>query len=123
MSSPDPPYRPAQSALFVRGLPDNLVPVHSGATVWWSNIKREGEWILPRRFRVFTCMGNVELDLTRARMGEGVSEIEIRCILGNVEIIAPPDIRILCEGEGLAGNFEVVRIGQAPPIPENAPTV
>jgi hypothetical protein len=118
-----PPVRPSQSPLFVRGLPDNIIPLRNGATVWWSNLKRDGEWILPRIFRVFTCMGNAELDLTQARMGEGVSEIEIRCILGNVEITAPPDVRILCEGEGLLGNFEVTRIGQVPPLPENAPTI
>ena len=61
-----------------RALPDHLIPERSGVTVWWSNIKREGEWILPRMFRVFTFMGNVELDLTYARMNPGISEIEIR---------------------------------------------
>ena len=86
MPLPDRPATATPSALLQRLIPDNLVPLRNGVTVWWSNIKREGEWILPRTFRVFTFMGNAELDLTWARMGEGVSEIEIRCILGNVEI-------------------------------------
>jgi len=68
-------------------------------------------------------MGNVELDLTHARLGEGTSEIEIRCIFASVEITAPQDIRILCEGEGLAGNFEVTRVGEIAPLSDNAPTV
>lgn len=68
-------------------------------------------------------MGNVELDLTQARMGEGTSEIDIRCIFANVEITAPPDIRILCDGEGLMGQFEVSRIGEIPPLSDSAPTV
>ena len=106
-----------------RALPEHLIPERSGVTVWWSNIKREGEWILPRLFRVFTFMGNVELDLTYARMNPGVSEIEIRCILANVEITIPPDIRVLCEGDGVGGNFEVVRIGEAPLPAVDAPTV
>ena len=118
-----PPVRSTQSPLFVRNLPDNVVPLRSGTTVWWSSNKRQGEWILPRLFRVFTCMGNVELDLTHARLGEGTSEIEIRCIFASVEITAPQDIRVLCEGEGLAGNFEVTRVGEIAPLSDNAPTV
>ena len=106
-----------------RAIPEHLIVGRSGVTVWWSNIKREGDWILPRVFRVFTCMGNVELDLTHARMSADVSEIEIMCILANVEITVPTDVRVLCEGEGLMGNFETQRIGEIPPVPLDAPTV
>ena len=106
-----------------RALPDHLVPERNGVTVWWSNIKRDGEWILPRLFRVFTCMGNVELDLTMARMSEGMSEIEIKCILANVEISVSPDVRVFCEGEGVMGSFEVQRVGQVTPPPADAPTL
>ena len=116
------PERPSHS-IAQRLLPDNLVPERNGVTVWWSNIKRDGEWILPRIFRVFTCMGNVELDLTMARMGQGVSEIDIRCVLANVEISVSPDIRVLCEGEGIMGSFEVQRVGQITPPPIDAPTL
>lgn len=106
-----------------RTVPDNLVPDRSGVTVWWSHIKREGEWILPRIFRVFTFMGNAELDLSYARVNAGISEIEVRCIMANVEISIPADIRVLCEGDGILGSFEVVRIGEAPPPLLEAPTV
>ena len=123
MTSSFPPDRPNTIAAVQRSLPDNLVPLRNGVTVWWSNIKREGEWILPRIFRTFTFMGNTELDLTFARMGAGTSEIEIRCVLGNVEIRVPPDIRVICEGDGLAGSFEVERIGEVPPLREDAPTL
>lgn len=121
-----PPYRvdqPPHAIAPLRTIPENLVPDRSGVTVWWSNIKREGEWIFPRIFRTFAFMGNVELDLTSARMGAGTSEIEIRCIMANVEIKVPPDIRVLCDGDGIAGNFEVVRIGEAPPPTPDAPTL
>ena len=99
-----------------------MIPGRSGVTVWWSGIKREGEWILPRVFRAFTCMGNAELDLTSARIGAGESEIEVLCILGNIDITVPPDIRVLCDGDGMGGSFDVVRIGETTP-PENAPTI
>ena len=123
MTSPFSTNRPDAVAVVQRSLPDNLVPLRSGVTVWWSNIKREGEWIVPRIFRTFTFMGNTELDLTFARMGEGTSEIEIRCIFGNVEIRVPPDIRVVCDGDGLAGSFEVVRIGEVPQLRDDAPTL
>ena len=56
-------------------------------------------------------MGNAELDLTSARMGQGTSQIEIRCVLANVEITVPHDIRVLCDGDGMVGSFDVVRVG------------
>ena len=68
-------------------------------------------------------MGNVELDLRSARLAEGTSEIEIRCILANVEISVPPDIRVVCDGDGMLGNFEVLRVGECPPPALDAPTV
>ncbi len=111
-----------ESARLERILPDYLIPDRSGVTVWWSNVGRDGEWLVPRLFRIFTCMGNVQLDLTSARIGPGVSEIEIRCIMANVEITVPRDIRVLCDGEGFVGNFEVVRIGETTP-PADAPTL
>jgi hypothetical protein len=123
MTSPQPPHGSGLPATIQHTLPDNLIPERSGVTVWWSNIKREGEWSLPRIFRIFTFMGNVELNLAHARMNAGVSEIEIRCILANVEISVPPEIRVLCEGDGVGGNFEVVRIGEVPLAPVDAPTV
>ena len=71
-----PPLRydqPAHAVGLTRILPDHLVPERNGAVAWWSNIKREGEWILPRKFRSFACMGNVEIDLRSAHMAEGTS--------------------------------------------------
>lgn len=116
---PDLPVGPPNP----RAVPAHLVQERGGVTVWWSNIKREGEWILPRTFRVFTFMGNVELDLRSARIPDGVSEIEIRCIMANVEISVPPDIRVLSDGDGIMGNFEVIRVGECPPPPIDAPTL
>ncbi|HVF38894.1 MAG TPA: LiaF domain-containing protein [Gemmatimonadaceae bacterium] len=122
MISPNRAMQPPAQSSFQRILPPYLVEERSGLTAWWSTVKREGEWILPRNFRAFTFMGNVELDLTSAKLGIDTSEIEILCILGNVEITVPRDIRVVCDGEGLAGSFEIERIGDTTP-PENAPTL
>jgi len=123
MTYPPLPPEPPVQLRVQRTLPDNVVPLQNGVTVWWSTIKREGEWLLPRKFRAFTCMGSAELNLMHARMGSGVSEIEIRCIFGNIEITVPPDVRVECEGEGLAASFEVVRVGEIAPLADDAPTL
>ena len=86
-----------------------LVPDRRGAVAILSSTNREGDWILPRLFRVVSFMGNVELDLTNVRLGPGASHIEIRCMWGNVEITVPPDIRVEVEGEPVIGTFEVAR--------------
>lgn len=67
-------------------------------------------------------MGNIELDLTMARMGAGTSEMELKCIMGNIEVTVPPDIRVVCDGDAIAGNFEVERVGNTTPPPD-APTL
>ena len=54
-------------------------------------------------------MGNIELDLTSARVGPGESHIEIRCLWGNVEIIVPHEIRVEVEGHPLMGYLRVKR--------------
>jgi hypothetical protein len=108
---------------IIRTLPPDLIPERSGATVWWSSINRQGEWILPRVYRAFAFMGNIELDLTTARMSAGESEIEVRCVFSNVEVTVPPDVRVLCDGDGIAGSFEVVTVGRVDPLPDDAPTV
>ncbi len=95
-----------------------LVPDRRGAVAFLSSTNRDGDWILPRSFRVVAFMGNVELDLTNVRLGSGESHIEIRCIFGNVEITVPPDLRIEVEGQPFVGIFEVTRSAPSTTAPE-----
>ena len=111
-----PPYRaypaPAAPAPVTRIVPEYLVPERSGhGPTWFSSIKRVGDWILPRHFRSFSFMGSVELDLTNARMGEGVSEMELRCIFSSVEIKVPQDIRVEIDVEGFMNSCETEEVG------------
>jgi predicted membrane protein len=106
----------------VRTLPEDLIPERSGAVSWWSDVKRNGDWIVPRAFRAFTCMGHVELDLTYARMGSGTTEMELNCFMGAIDVIVPADVRVLCDGDSIVGSFNVDRIGNTTP-PADAPTL
>ena len=94
-------YTPRSSVI-----PSEYVPESAGTVAFLSGQVRQGEWILPRLFRIVSVFGNVELDLTRARVGAGTSRIEIRAVFGNVEIKIPPELRVVCDGTGFLGNFE-----------------
>jgi hypothetical protein len=108
VTSTKPPRPPARIAPpFV--IPSALVPERRGAVAILSSLNRDGDWILPRMFRVVSFMANVELDLTSVRIGPGESHIEIRCMWGNVEITVPPDIRVEVDGHPVVGSFEVSR--------------
>ena len=120
-----PPYRVSavpDLSIPVRTLPEDFIPERSGVVAWWTGTKRNHEWILPRAFRGFCFMGHIELDLTMARLGSGTSEMELRCVMGNIEVTVPPDIRVVCDGDAVAGNFEVERVGNTTPPPD-APTI
>jgi hypothetical protein len=99
-----------------------LVPPSAGTVAFLGSQTREGHWMLPRLFRVVSVFGNVEIDLTKARVGPGTSRIEVRAIFGNVEIMVPPELRVECDGTGVLANFEANTKGQ-PPLSPDAPLI
>lgn len=103
-------------------VPAEQAPAREGAVSFLSNLKRDGTWTLPRHLRLVAFWGNVELDLTRARIAEGTSVIELRCIMGNVEITAPPDIRLEFDVHPFLASAEVTQKVITTP-PPNAPLV
>jgi hypothetical protein len=100
-----PPVRAVKPVV----VPDSLVPERKGTLAFVSNVERHGDWVLPRNYRALAVMGNLELDLTRARLGAGTSHIEIVCIMGAVTVLVPPDIRLDCDAIPVVGNLEVRR--------------
>lgn len=82
-------------------------PAGDGVVSFLSSNEREGRWELPRHFRALAVLGNVELDLRDAVIGIGVSVIEAVAVLGNIEIIVPPDVTVECDGDSLLGSFVV----------------
>jgi hypothetical protein len=77
----------------------------SGVVSFLSSNEKEGGWEMPRKFRALAVLGNVELDLREARIGYGLSTIEAVAVLGNIEIIVPPEIAVDCDGDSLMGSF------------------
>jgi DUF1707 SHOCT-like domain len=67
--------------------------------------ERRGPWTPARKSTVLTLMGGAELDFREARLGPGVTEVEIFTMMGGVEIIVPPGIVVDSGGFALMGGF------------------
>lgn len=77
----------------------------AGIVGFLSKTEQQGRWELPRRLRALAVLGKVQLDLRDAIVGMGVYEIEAVAVLGNIEIIVPPQLAVECNGDALVGNF------------------
>jgi len=72
-----------------------------------ATVMRQGEWTLPRLYRVMAFMGQVDLDLTHVRIGSGTSTIEVASVMGQVNIIVPHNLRVESHGDPLLGEFKL----------------
>ena len=103
-------------------VPDEVIPPHRGAVATWTGITRGEDFILARTFRGVAFMGGLTIDLRHARVGQGVSTIELRCFWGGIVIIVPNDLHLEVDVDAFAGGTEVKR--QAPSIAlPGAPTI
>ena len=71
-----------------------------------SGVVRRGAWLVPKRIRAIAFMGGVELDLREARLGPGVTEIDVLAVMGGVVVTVPPNVRLECDGFAFMGGFE-----------------
>ncbi|MCB5166877.1 DUF1707 domain-containing protein [Streptomyces bambusae] len=97
------------------GEPDHVVAVCSGTT-------RRGRWRPAPHTRAVAVMGDVTLDLTEATFEQQLTEINVTCLLGNVEILVPENITLRGFGNGFLANFEVHADGSEHTDPQ-APVV
>lgn len=49
---------------------------------------------VPRDMSVRTMLGNTELDFRGSRFEPGITEVNVRCLFGNVEITVPEGVRV-----------------------------
>lgn len=88
-------------------VPSSEVPPRAAILTIMGGQERSGSWIVPRQLRVFVLMGGVELDLREARFGPGVTDIEIIVVMGGVNVIVPPGVRVESIGTAFMGGFEL----------------
>jgi hypothetical protein len=103
--SPPAPIEPMRIGPVL--VADAAIPMRAGAMAFMSQNTRDGEWLLPRFFRAVAVMGALELDLTRVRLGPGVSEIEAIAWMGEVNIRVPHNLRVACDGAVIMGGVYV----------------
>ena len=110
MAAPDQ-TRVAQSATK----PKNFLALMSG-------VVRRGSWTVPARIRAFACMGGIGLDLRDAKLTAPVTDIWVFALMGGVEIIVPPDVRLESDGFAIMGGFED-QLKEAASNDPNAPVI
>jgi hypothetical protein len=59
-----------------------------------SAVERRGAWSVPRALDLRVLWGNAELDFRDASLGPGVTTIHVRVLMGNVEVVLPPNLAI-----------------------------
>ena len=87
----------------------------------FGNVERQGRFTVKPGSRALAVFGNVELDLRSVAFPPGVTEIEVKAIFGNVEIIVPPTLFVECQGASIFGSFESV--GRVPIDDEPGPVL
>jgi hypothetical protein len=81
--------------------------LHIGAVL--GSVVRGGQISVPDRVAIRSIAGNVELDLTSAQFQPGVTEIELRAFMGNIEIQLPPHVGLEDHVSTVLGSFEYRR--------------
>jgi hypothetical protein len=71
-----------------------------------SGVERRGNWRVPVDATAFAFMGGVDLDLRTATLSSQVTTITAVAIMGGVEIVVPPGIRVESNGFGFMGAWE-----------------
>ena len=85
-----------------------------------SGVVRKGPWEVPKLINAVAIMGGIELDLRFAHFTVPVTEIQIVAVMGGVEVIVPPGVRVESNGFAIMGGFGN-EVGE--PASPNAPVV
>lgn len=102
-ASPPVPVQP-EPVPAPRPLPTEIRPSQTLVAVM-GGVERKGSWVPARRTRVFACMGGAMLDFREARLGPGITEVAIACLMGGVEILVPPGVIVEADGMAVMGGF------------------
>lgn len=68
--------------------------------------ERKGAWAPAQNLYVTTIMGGALLDFRQAQLNPGVTNVFVLAIMGGVEVIVPPGLRVESNGIGIMGGFD-----------------
>jgi hypothetical protein len=69
-----------------------------------SSVERRGRWLVPRALDLRVLWGNAELDFRDASFGPGITTIHVRVLMGNFEVVLPPNLAIDVDVSSFAGS-------------------
>jgi hypothetical protein len=75
-------------------VPAGQVKDHDRSVALFGEVKQTGAWTPPRILTTVTAFGDTDLDFREARLGPGVTEVELQTVLGDVDIIVPPGLPV-----------------------------
>ena len=90
----------ATSQLRATGPRSRIVAIFGGAS-------RKGSWHVEPVTEILTVFGGVELDLREAALPGNEITIKATCVFGGVEIVVPPEMRIIDSGTAIFGGREI----------------
>jgi hypothetical protein len=71
-----------------------------------SNVSKRGQWTPARDNKVTCVMGSAKFDLRDANILEGVTHFDLKILMGEVELIVPPGMRVEADGFAIMGEFD-----------------
>ena len=100
------------------GRPD---PAEKRHLVVMSAVRKKGSWTPARHNKVTCVMGNAKFDLREALILNGETHFELAVVMGEVEFIVPPGLRVECDGFAFMGEFDDAHNEEL--APPNAPLI
>lgn len=67
--------------------------------------ERKGDWTPPRRLTVVAVMGGAEIDFREAEFGAPETDLFVLAIMGGVDVVVPPGVRVESNGLAIMGGF------------------
>lgn len=71
-----------------------------------SSIERRGRWTVPVTQEVRVFWGHVQLDFRDASLAPGITTIDVRVTMGNLEVILPPNLAVDVDVSSFMGSVE-----------------
>jgi hypothetical protein len=103
---------PSQVAPAPRPQPETPV---SSTVVVLSGVERSGMWGVAETSTWLVAMGNCKLDLRRATIAARLTRIDVRVILGSLEVIVPHGVEVELEASSILSS-KTQRVSGSPPL-------
>ncbi len=89
--------------------------------------EKRGDWLCAPHHVSIAVMGGTELDLRRARFRAAETSITVVAVMGGTDITVPHDVRVINDGVGVMGSFEIKEdedlTGAMTALPADAPVL